>query len=129
PHIVDRVVPVAGGTARVIGVTPPSFRPRPGGSEEYWKPFGLDWADRTRSGRYAMVIGRLKPGVTMARAQADMTAVALELEREAPTPWIRRHSWPWACCSWAWHCWPAGCPRAGRRDCTRWSPFEANERE
>ncbi len=44
--IVGRAVPVAGGTARVLGVMPASFRPMPLGREEYWEPMALDWSNR-----------------------------------------------------------------------------------
>jgi putative ABC transport system permease protein len=84
PGIIGRAVPVSGGTARVVGVMPASFRPMPLGSEEYWEPFALDWSDRTRSGRYALVVGRLKDGVTLERAQAEMAGIAAQLEREVP---------------------------------------------
>ena len=82
--VVGRAVPIAGGTAVVVGVMPPALRPLPWGSEEYWEPFRLDAGNRVRSGRYAQVIGRLRPGVTLDRAQADMSTIARDLEREHP---------------------------------------------
>src|SRR2546428_6135632 len=62
--IVGRAVPVAGGTARGVGGMPASFRPMPLGHEEYWEPMALDWANRARTGRYAMAGGRPKGGGT-----------------------------------------------------------------
>jgi predicted permease len=82
--ILGRAVPVAGGSARVIGVMPASFRPMPLGREEYWEPMRLDWSDHVRSGRYAMVVGRLKDGVTLERAQAEMAGIARQLAAEVP---------------------------------------------
>ena len=82
--IVGRAVPVAGGTARVVGVMPASFRPMPLGHEEYWEPMPLDWSNRARNGRYAMVVGRLRNGVTIERAQTEMSRIARQLESEAP---------------------------------------------
>jgi putative ABC transport system permease protein len=82
--IVGQQVPVAGGTATVIGVMPTALRPMPWGNEEYWEPFRLDPTDRSRNGRYAMVIGRLKPGVTVAQAHAEMKTIAEGLQREYP---------------------------------------------
>src|SRR5205807_6440396 len=82
--IVGRAVPVAGGTARVVGVMPASFRPMPYGQEEYWEPMPLDWSNRARNGRYAMVVGRLRNGVTIERAQTEMSRIARQLESEAP---------------------------------------------
>jgi putative ABC transport system permease protein len=77
-------VPVAGGTARVVGVMPASFRPMPLGREEYWEPMALDWSNRARNGRYAMAVGRLKDGITFERAQTEMSRIARQLESDAP---------------------------------------------
>ena len=82
--IVGRAVPVAGGTARVVGVMPASFRPMPLGHEEYWEPMALDWSNRVRNGRYAMAVGRLKAGVTIERAQTEMSRIARQLESDYP---------------------------------------------
>ena len=82
--VVGRAVPIAGGAATVVGVMPPTFRPMPWGSEEYWEPLRLDPSDRTRRGRYAMVVGRLRPGVTRERAQAEMDVITSGIEREHP---------------------------------------------
>lgn len=80
--IVGRTIPIAGGTAMVVGVMPASFRPL--GNETYWQAFRLDPADRKHNGRYAMAIGRLKAGVTREQAQTEMSGVARQLEGEFP---------------------------------------------
>lgn len=80
--VVGRSIAISGGTARVVGVMPASFRPL--GNEQYWQAFRLDPADHQRNGRYAMAIGRLKPGVTPQQAQAEMTTIARQLEAEVP---------------------------------------------
>ncbi len=82
--IVGRAVPVAGETARVVGVMPSSFSPMPLGHEEYWEPMVLDWSNRARTGRYAMALGRVKDGVTVERAQTEMSRIARQLESEYP---------------------------------------------
>src|SRR5437762_3578841 len=82
--IVGRAVPVAGETARVVGVMPSSFRPMPQGHEEYWEPLALDWSNRARTGRYAMAVGRLKRGVTVERAQTEMSHIARQLQSDYP---------------------------------------------
>jgi putative ABC transport system permease protein len=84
PAIVGRAVPVAGGTVRVVGVMPASFRPMPLGREEYWEPMALDWSNRARNGRYAMAVGRLRDGVTIERAQTELSRIARQLESDAP---------------------------------------------
>jgi len=82
--IVGRAVPVAGGTARAVGVMPASFRPMPLGHEQYWEPMRLDWSNRAFTGRYAMALGRLKDGVTLERAQTEMSRIARQLESDHP---------------------------------------------
>jgi predicted permease len=82
--IVGRVVPIAGGTATVLGVMPPTMRAMPWGDEEYWEPFRLDPNDRGHHGRYAMVVGRLRPGVTQQQARREMAGLAGQLEQEHP---------------------------------------------
>jgi predicted permease len=84
PAIVGRAVPVAGGSALVVGVMPPALRPMPWGEEEYWEPFRLSAGDRVRGGRYAMVVGRLRSGVTYERAQMELSGIAHTLEQEYP---------------------------------------------
>jgi putative ABC transport system permease protein len=82
PGIVGRSVAVAGGVARVVGVMPPGFRPL--WHEEYWEPFRLTPAMRQRSGRYTVVVARLKDGVGVAQAQAEMSVITRGLERDYP---------------------------------------------
>lgn len=84
PKIVGRAVSVAGGTAIVAGVMPRAFQALPLGDDAYWEPLRLDESDRVRHGRYTMVVARLKDGVSLERAQAEMTAIARGLEAEYP---------------------------------------------
>jgi len=85
PHIVGTTVPVAGGSAAVLGVMPANFLPLAiYGDEEYWTPFRIDLANRTHSGRYAMVIGRLRSGASLAQARSEMETIAADLQREYP---------------------------------------------
>jgi putative ABC transport system permease protein len=80
--IMGRTITVSGGTATIVGVMPPTFRPL--ANEQYWQAFRLDPADHQRNGRYAMTIGRLRPGVTREQAQADMSGIARRLATEFP---------------------------------------------
>ena len=82
PNVVGKTVHAADGDATVIGVMPAGFRPL--GNEEYWDPFRLDPAVRQRSGRYAMVVGRLARGTPGAAAQTDMDGIARALALEYP---------------------------------------------
>lgn len=80
--IVGRTISVAGGDVRVVGVMPASFQSMPLGQDQYWEPLGWDPADRERRGRYAMVIGRLRDGISPDKAQSEMTSIAADLARE-----------------------------------------------
>ena len=82
--IIGRSVPVAGGNVVVIGVMPPALRPLPWGSEEFWEPLRLAARAPVRGSRFAQVIGRLRPGVSVAQAQSDIDGIARDLEREHP---------------------------------------------
>lgn len=80
-------------TTTIVGVMPPGID-YPDKAEAWvtphWRvpddpllgPTADPSAERTHG--YIFVVGRLKPGVTMERAQADMDAVALGLERDFP---------------------------------------------
>lgn len=80
--IIGRAIPVAGGTAVVVGVMPAGFRPM--GSEQYWEPGSFGAANRERSGRWVMVIARLADGVTVSQAQTDLSGIARQLAGEFP---------------------------------------------
>ena len=84
PAIVGRTVPVAGGTATIVGVMPASFRSPSGDDDQYLAAWRLDEGNRARRGRYASVIGRLKDGVSVGQAQADMDNITRALTAEYP---------------------------------------------
>jgi predicted permease len=88
PSIVGRTVPLNGRPYLVLGVGPRGFH---GLSDkaDIWvpsqvppRPFYLT----ARRLRWLQVVARLKPGVTVEQAQADMTRIAKALEREYPEP-------------------------------------------
>jgi putative ABC transport system permease protein len=85
-HIVGRTIPVDGRPFLVVGIMPASFRFAPfwATRAEIWTP--LDLADRVtdRAGRSLRMFGRLKDGVSVAQAQAEMTGIAARLERDHP---------------------------------------------
>src|SRR5437763_9674742 len=69
----------------IVGVLPPNFYFH-SRSIDLWVPFGIRPADnlRTTSGRYMMTVARLKPGVTVREAQAQMSGIAQRLEIAYP---------------------------------------------
>jgi putative ABC transport system permease protein len=63
------------------------------GTVDAWMPVGFSAASRTPRGRSLMVVARLRPGVTLERAQQDMTRVSADLTRLFPdfnTGWTSR---------------------------------------
>jgi putative ABC transport system permease protein len=81
--IVGQTLSLNGQPQTIIGVMPPGFQfPN---KTEVWKPLAPDGQMRAaRSAFWLPVIGRLKPGVTRAQAQTDMTGIAQRLEQQYP---------------------------------------------
>jgi MacB-like periplasmic core domain len=85
PAIVGKVVRVSGRPFTIIGVLPAGFKGL-GDEAEIWQtPAIEDAADLTERGSRGMpVLARLKPGVTISQAQAELTAICKNLERAYP---------------------------------------------
>jgi putative ABC transport system permease protein len=85
PGIIGKAVTLDGRTFTITGVTPPGFRlPVPGpGVEgvhsEIWIRFDPLAPGENPSGGYYFSYARLKPGVTLAQADADVKRVAAEI--------------------------------------------------
>jgi putative ABC transport system permease protein len=89
PAIVGRTVQVNGATVEIIGVMPRGFTYPVGAVRpaEMWSPYVVPEAQRTRARGISMVlqcIARLKPGVSVTQAQAQMDQVAAAIERANP---------------------------------------------
>jgi putative ABC transport system permease protein len=72
-----------GSPVEIIGVMPEGFRFPTTGADLY-APMRLDPAQAARDGRNYQSVARLKPGVSIAQAQADMEAVSAQTARERP---------------------------------------------
>src|SRR5215472_412685 len=79
--IVGRTIQVNAKAQTIIGVLPPGFYFRDR-SSDVWLLLGLDPAkDYLRTeGRWMLAAGRMKPGVTLAQAQAQMKTIAQRLD-------------------------------------------------
>jgi putative ABC transport system permease protein len=84
PAVLTRDVEINARKRRIIGVMPASFAfPSPG--TQAWTPLVVpDGARNSRSSLGFWAIGRLKPGVSLERARADLAAVAKRLENAYP---------------------------------------------
>jgi putative ABC transport system permease protein len=80
--ILGKEILLDGVRYNVIGVMPAGFRfsTTP---DDVWLPLA-ELLEGGRGGWFLNVIAKLKPGVTLARAQAEMTAIADQLARQYP---------------------------------------------
>src|SRR6266404_698991 len=89
PNILGQSIRINGKAATIIGVMPPGFKfPF---SEELWTPLYNEFPIVPRGGlflgannRAPAVMGRLKPGVTLDQANAEMIAIARNLAEDNP---------------------------------------------
>jgi predicted permease len=83
--VIGRAIRINGRAGTVIGVMPPKFVfPT---YEQIWIPFNAEYPVRPRSDRAAnfiSIIARLKPGVSLDQAEADVTALALQYAKDFP---------------------------------------------
>lgn len=86
PGAVGRTMRLDGEPYTILGVMPRGFAFAPfwAVGAELWAPLPLADRRASRGGNSLRLFARLKPGVTVARAQADIDAVTARLEREFP---------------------------------------------
>jgi putative ABC transport system permease protein len=68
----------------IIGVLPPSFQ-FPARDLDAWVPLQPSAEERSSDAFWLETVGRLKPGVSLAQAQQEMTAIAVRLGAERPS--------------------------------------------
>jgi putative ABC transport system permease protein len=82
--VVGQTIRVDQQPATVVGVMPPGFA-FPSAETELWMPAAFSAAERRAySSHFLLSIGRLAPGVTLARAQADLKKVSARLGEVNP---------------------------------------------
>jgi predicted permease len=92
PLVVGRTAPVNGESYTVVGVAPPGFQfPIEAEPVDIWINFardteniGIGAISSQRGNRYLNAVGRLKPGVTAAQAEAQLAGIANQIERQYP---------------------------------------------
>lgn len=83
PNVVGRTMNLEGSPYTIVGVmgprmTKPDFA-------QIWTPLGLTAEEAAvRGEHHFMAMGRLKPGFTVAQAQAEMNTISQQLERAYP---------------------------------------------
>jgi putative ABC transport system permease protein len=82
PNIIGQAISLSATSYTVIGVMPPTFQ-FPDRDTELWTPVGFSAAQAQQLGsHYLSVIGRLNPGVTLAQAGTEMSAIAGRLAEQ-----------------------------------------------
>ena len=79
--IVGRTILLDGQATSVVGIMPPGFDP-PIIAADIWSPIRIDPSRAPRGMIVLRVIGKLKPGITVAQAHAGMATIATQLEHE-----------------------------------------------
>jgi putative ABC transport system permease protein len=86
PALVGQQLMLDGVNTTVIGVMPQGFVfPINALKTEYWIPLNSQSeTNKERGANYLSIVARLKPGVGMAQAQAEMETIARRLEQQYP---------------------------------------------
>ena len=94
PGIVGRKITANNRLMEVVGVMPLALR-FPNTRADLWVPLGMDRARMARTGRFLSTVARLRPGVSLAQAQADMDSDrrsasrrSARLQREWGLEWL-----------------------------------------
>ncbi|HTB20921.1 MAG TPA: ABC transporter permease [Bryobacteraceae bacterium] len=84
PNVVGKSISLSGDSYVIIGIIGAGFDTSQFGPvREVWVPFQLD-PKTTDQGHYFVAAGRLKPGVSLAQAQAKLKLSAQDFERKFP---------------------------------------------
>jgi putative ABC transport system permease protein len=91
PDILGRVLQVGGAPAEVVGVLPEDFElllpataATSAGEVDLWTAARIDFANAPRNNVFLRPMGRLREGVTVEQAQAQIDRVAAELRSTSP---------------------------------------------
>ncbi len=86
PNVLGKVINLDGEGYSIVGVMPPTFHFAPfwATHAELWVPNSLAATRTQRGGNHLRVFARLKPGITLNQARADMATVTARLEKQYP---------------------------------------------
>jgi putative ABC transport system permease protein len=84
--VLGKLITLNGEAYTVVGVMPASFKFAPfwATHAEIWVPDAFGQSIHERGGNHLRVFARLKPGITLAQARADMATVTGRLEQQYP---------------------------------------------
>ena len=88
PRIVGQQITISGNPHTVVGILPATFQdpiPEATKTVQLWLPLAVsDSMRQSRRGDFLNVVARLKPGVKLEAARAEMTGIAARLEKQYP---------------------------------------------
>lgn len=86
PNVLGKVINLDGQGYSIVGVMPPAFHFAPfwATRAELWVPNSLADTINARGGNHLRVFARLKPGIALDQARADMATVTARLEKQYP---------------------------------------------
>ena len=91
PDVVGRQITLSDVQGTIVGVMPAGFNYP--GETELWTEFSMTAREQVRDNRFLNAVGRLKPGVPLAQAQAELDTISQRLEqnyKEFNTGWSVR---------------------------------------
>lgn len=89
PRVIGQALSLNGESYTVIGVMPGSFQ-FPTQRDQLWVPLAFDAKEAASRGNHFLeVIARMRPGVTLQQAQAEMSTIAARLAQQYPEENLR----------------------------------------
>ena len=88
PALIGKTIKLNGQDFTVVGIAPADFQflirngSLTGKQAELWMPLAFSQNSRVRRGRFMSAVARIKPGVSLAEAQAEMDGIAANLEKQ-----------------------------------------------
>ncbi len=93
--IIGQSLLLNGTSHQVVGVMPANFQ-FPDAETQIWKLMifnAEDLSPNNRGAHFLSLVARIKPGVTLAQAQADVTSIARQMQQEYPTNYEDDSGW------------------------------------
>jgi putative ABC transport system permease protein len=87
PDVIGRTYTLNGVPTTLVGVMPARFTKL---AADLWRPVVLSRADASLAQRFFMFQGKLKPGVTLQQAQADIEVVARRVAQQYPNAYPKQ---------------------------------------
>jgi len=91
PQVLGKAITLDAKPSTVIGVMPPTFSYPP--NTELWMPISLSADSGDFDHRYLRIIGRLKPGISVAEAQVRMDALERRIASLHPATEAGNETW------------------------------------